>query len=813
MIYPSAFGLFLVLALFETFPLISHLTDRMVGHPQFLTDQLLITWILSWDTHALLTNPARLSDANIFYPLDHSLAFSEHLLGVWPLFAAVYLLSGNPIVAYNALFILSFALSGFSAFCLAYYWTRAFGPSLVAGTLFGFAPIRFAHMDHLQLLNFFWAPLALIFLDRFLRARRWRDLGTFALLYWLQCLSSIYLAFMMTTVVALYVGYHLAVDRSLRTRALALKLAGFVAASAVVLLPIHLPYLHVNRVWQASRDLSEVLVFSPGLLGYLSPPLMSDFYVRALDFARTRSAETSLFPGLLVPLLVLIGSCCAQPALSTVKMQRLRRVFGLVLAAGVILSLGPYLGGRQNAHGIPLPYLALYYLVPGWAGMRAPGRFAFLAVLAAVPIAALGVMRCRDALVGREGRRQWAGPATCAGLIVLIFLELGPKTLPLASVASGAAVPDVYRWLATERPGPIVELPFGLTDDHRYMYFSTLHWLPVFNGQSGFYPKAHFEMKETLAELPAPRAVGHAAALGIRAIVVHTDRLSSLDRERWQQIASSGRGLTKLAAFGADEVYAVPPVATAPTLTAELALPAWLSARTGTRVGLRLRPAHAEAWAHPRPHGNSPVVVEWTDRATSQRTRVTDHLQLPLAIAAGDMSVLGLPVSTPPQAGSYVLTVSLPSRGIATAPRMIDVRSEPWPTSMERAPGLLSASYVLVDSERTVPLHRAVDLDLTATNTGRAVWLAHTANDKGAVRLGWRWLRQGRDLDPALAGRVPIDYDVFPGDAYQFRARLEPPSQPETYTLELSLVSEHIAWFFDTGSAPLRLDVTVRAAP
>jgi len=41
--------------------------------------------ILSWRFHALTSHPGSLFDANIFYPVRHSLAFSEHMLRVLPI--------------------------------------------------------------------------------------------------------------------------------------------------------------------------------------------------------------------------------------------------------------------------------------------------------------------------------------------------------------------------------------------------------------------------------------------------------------------------------------------------------------------------------------------------------------------------------------------------------------------------------------------------------------------------------------------------------------------------------------------------------
>lgn len=242
--YALALLLFAALTVFKTFPLVRDAGDHI---PSNAGDPLLVAWILAWDTHALATAPLSLFDANTFYPIDRSLAFSEHLLGVVPFFAPTYALTGNAILAYNVLFMVSFLASAFAAFCLAYRWTGAAWPSLVAGTAFGFSAFRFSRVGHLHVINFFYAPLALLFLDRFLTTKRWRDLALCGLFYGLQCLSSVYLAFMMTVALVIYAAYYIAaVDRGLLTRAMLGRAVAFVAVTGAVLGPVHVPYFQVS---------------------------------------------------------------------------------------------------------------------------------------------------------------------------------------------------------------------------------------------------------------------------------------------------------------------------------------------------------------------------------------------------------------------------------------------------------------------------------------------------------------------------------------------------------------------------------------
>ena len=44
-------------------------------------DTRLYLWTLGWDLHALKTDPFHIFDANIFFPENQTLAYSEHLIG------------------------------------------------------------------------------------------------------------------------------------------------------------------------------------------------------------------------------------------------------------------------------------------------------------------------------------------------------------------------------------------------------------------------------------------------------------------------------------------------------------------------------------------------------------------------------------------------------------------------------------------------------------------------------------------------------------------------------------------------------------
>jgi hypothetical protein len=809
-----AFIFFSIVAIIKTYPLIlqlgTHVTD--------LGDPLMLSWVLAWDVQALRSgNVWHFFDANIFYPFERTLAFSEHLLGVVPFFAPGYLITGNPIVGYNIVLLLSFVLSGLSMFCLVYHWTRQFWPSLVAGALFGFAPFRFGQYSHVQILNVFWTPICLLFLDRFLYAPKWRNLVGFAIFYWFQVLSSVYLGYIATVGVTLYAGYHvLVVDRGLLRLPVLIKALAFAVASVTVLLPLHLPYLRVQESWGFVRSVQEVMSYSPDILNYLSaPPLMNDLYLWVFRAkAPVAGQEKWLFPGLVLPCLVVIGSAGAIASRTLAGGRRLRNVLWLILTAAFLLSLGPYLVLFGVQTQVPLPYLLFHYLLPGFDSMRVPGRFVLLALLAASALAALGVIRC-SAMFSRVGP-LWArrGPVLAAAVVLsLLAFELGGKPFPLVEVPDRGEIRELYHWLNTERPGPIVELPFGFYEDYRYVYFSSAHWLPLVNGLSSFAPAPYDEIQSVLSKLPDRRAVEYAEALGIRAVVLHGDNLPWEDASRWTEKATAHGGLRRIASFGPHIVYSVGEVSVTPSLTMETTAPSWLAHSEHVRLGLLVRGEGSGPWRHPRPHGWSAVLVRWTEAGTGRSMTTKGRVQLPPVIPAGETIEIPMETNAPADAGSYRFEVSVPGLWLSSVPQSIEVRSAVSLTSRD-SPRLLAATYVSpsVNSPIVATAKEPIRLEVGTTNVGAARWVSGAQQGKGVVRLGWRWLKDKQELKQ-LSGGAPVQWDVFPGQSHRFQVVVAAPDEPGRYMLELGLVSERVASFDSMSTPAVALEVEVREAP
>jgi hypothetical protein len=590
---------YVVLAVAMTYPLFFRMGDHVLITP---IDNLLNTWILAWDYHALVSRPLRLFDANIFYPARNTLALSEHLLGDLPLFAPVMLVTGNPLLAANAVVFGSFIFSGIAMFALAWRSTRSAWPAFIAGFVFAFAPPRIGQLGKWQLLSVQWAPLALLFLDRFLESRRWRDGLLAAGFYVLQVLSSFYLGYGLTFVLVAHLAYRLLTDGSLRRPALLSRGLACATLAAALILPAASPYVVVKRASGLPVSPPEEFAWASmdPILSFLS---VTDYGTNLYQglLARFQSIgpwETWLFPGVLPIVLAITAVYSVRRGSRPLPRARWdRQTVGaclLITLVPLVLSLGPVLVLNERVTGIPLPYALFSAVLPGFSMMRAPGRFALMAWVGLSVLAGLGVQVLSRAVAGWSRRTPLprpVGPIGLAGaLLLLLAVECRFAPLPMDPVEAGAQVPPVYRWLAAQPAGgALLEVPWAIrhggeldprwrgkywlldrklrwTDGHsnllldwitraQYVYFSTYHWHPIVNGYSGYTPSSYDAIVARLRDFPSVETSEYLGRLGVRWVVVHRARLDAAAAARWQSLAPAEVGLTHVAEFGDDVVY------------------------------------------------------------------------------------------------------------------------------------------------------------------------------------------------------------------------------------------------------------------
>lgn len=95
----------------------------------------------------------------------HGTSLLAHTLNPFNGFVGIALLKFLTLTqAFNVMVLFSFAIGGLTAFLLAFYLSRNYWGSLLAGFIFTFSNYHFAHAEgHMQLVSLEWIPLFLLF--------------------------------------------------------------------------------------------------------------------------------------------------------------------------------------------------------------------------------------------------------------------------------------------------------------------------------------------------------------------------------------------------------------------------------------------------------------------------------------------------------------------------------------------------------------------------------------------------------------------------------------------------------------------------
>jgi hypothetical protein len=507
-------AVFVALTAVLTFPLSLEPGTRALP---LSADTRLFLWTLSWDVHALLHQPLRLFDANIFHPEPRTLAYSEHLVGSAVLGAPFLLASDNPVLALNVVVLLSCVLSGAGTFLLARQLGISTAGAFAAGVIFAFAPPRFTRLAQLHLATVQWVPFCLAFVHAYLQRGRRRDLLVAIAFFTLQSVTSGHGGlFLFLALLALAV--YLVVRRRLppvRTLARDVGVAGLLLLA--VNLPFLVPYFRVQRELGLRRTIGAVYDWVPNAASFLASPTHVDQALLSLApslATAVADAKAYMFPGWLTLLLVvaLFVRRRAGPEQAHAAGGAGLGFYAVLALLSTWVSLGPPFG----------LYTVLYKLLPGFDLIRVPSRLAILTLLAIAILAGAGVDRLVERV--RPGVRVAAG----AALVLLLAGEFAQ--FPLDAPAYAIEVGELDRWLAS-RPKPFVvaELPVAAPTDaiasaryhSHYMLHSMLHWQKVVNGYSGFVPPRHEMLFDQLTRFPDEGSVRALEKLGVNYVLLH----------------------------------------------------------------------------------------------------------------------------------------------------------------------------------------------------------------------------------------------------------------------------------------------------
>jgi hypothetical protein len=406
----AVYAVFVLLVVLYTWPLAANPS----AHLRQFFDVHYFVWEMGWVARRIFEAPRALFDANIFYPYGLSLAYSEPMLvPAVTVFAPVYAISRNPILAYNVTIVLFQALAGWAGYQAGRRLTGSAAAGWVAGIAFALSPIRsgYYHFAHMQLS--FAVPLAFLAWARFLERQRVRDLGWALFFVWCQMVTVMYFGIPLILMLALLTGGVLLLrPTGWSRRALVAAAAGGIVFAAAYL-PVAWPYMMVRSEMGFERDLAEAGARPADLLTYADAGGENRLYRLA-----NSTTHPAMFPGfsvyaLVVAAFVLVPRRTSPPLPGAGRWAR--RLVGWSLVA-TLAAIAVFLvtgGGTARLFGVRL-------------SMRDFGRPAMLLLGLGVAWLALEGWAWRRSGDERTlGLREW--PALLGLLtVVFILLSLGP---------------------------------------------------------------------------------------------------------------------------------------------------------------------------------------------------------------------------------------------------------------------------------------------------------------------------------------------------------------------------------------------------
>ncbi len=601
--------------------------------------------------------PLSLYDNYFFAPLPNTIVYNENLFGLSLIFAPLYLITENPLWAYNQTLLVSLSLSVFFTYLLVRRLTGCGPAGVLAGVAFAFSPYVMFEIGRIQLVATQWIPACFLMLHRAIEERRLRDAVGFWLSYLLQIGTCLYYAMFLVPLLAL--AGAVLVARQRPPRKLYWQLAATGAGAAVVAFFMVHPYFTAREAFSLERSLSFAASYD-GKLGFFTNVHDTNLSLTGLHHLATQRGahEEIAFPGFTVLALLLLS--LGVPFWRNLRDQGLRAAGGVagrwagiaslaftstvlthsVLTGAVVFGLCVW---HELRTGNPLPfsgrrglYLALlllstvlflglepisfqgepvrglyYYLytyVPGFNGIRKVSRQAVMTTFAFSLLAGFG-----SAWLFSKLSRSRTRALVLSGLLLSTCYELRCFPHPLRAVWAGATVPEAYRFLATLPPQDrVVTTPVNdgtgiFRGDHGLVlhnYLMLLHKHRSLNGQSSWDPPVTDLVRGALRGLPGESARRILQSVGADHILVHAAELEHSRRSLPQQLAAEPQYFKRVFQQETDSVFSLltPPD---PTLELVESPPLPIGAQLIPNQELHARSSLEPRYAHRAIDGNA----------------------------------------------------------------------------------------------------------------------------------------------------------------------------------------------------------------
>lgn len=490
------FGFFLLFLVLFTFVFRSLLLHFSTDLPDW-RDYALFNWVIHQNIgHILSFQFTNFFSTNAFYPHPYSLFFTDTVLPQSIIGLPFSLLTNNPIITFNAIFVITFILNYFSSFI---FWHLLFKKSLVAflgALLVVFSPFFHIEFCHFQMMSYWPFFLTLYFLFRERGSGKKVHLILSAIFFSIQFLASVYIFVFLSFTIALFFLWEILahVSKTLLIKKVLLILLIFIAINGVFIKG----YYEMKQYYGIQRKLGEYVTYSAPISDYIFTKNINSFLYQQNIFTKWNIYDKNFwggqasFPGFLLTILSLIGLIKLQVTKKRVSLnfsvEGYRKFFLILGVLGFVFSLGPRVNFNGAYAHIPLPYTLILKLVPMVEATRAVSRWEFLFYLALIYFTI--------AFIAQKYSSRYF-KLLVAGVFILFFIEYIPLNL---KTQQGDYINKHYELLhniCLEKKQALLEIPITHLDVYPdvgtgVQYISTVelssiyHKCYLINGYSGY---------------------------------------------------------------------------------------------------------------------------------------------------------------------------------------------------------------------------------------------------------------------------------------------------------------------------------------
>jgi SAM-dependent methyltransferase len=137
-----------------------------------------------------------------------------------------------------------------------------------------------------------------------------------------------------------------------------------------------------------------------------------------------------------------------------------------------------------------------------------------------------------------------------------------------------------------------------------------------------------------------------------------------------------------------------------------------------------------------------------------------------------------------------------------------ETRSDEVVSAMHALPESAFSAAIAVGRQPAFEASETRTIDVRVTNQSPVPW-PHDIPGGRHVCLGNHWLRPDATVAIQDDARTLLGETIGPGETAEMTLRVQAPTEPGSYILEIDLVQEHICWFGQRGSSTARVPIDV----